>query len=143
MIPQLAESFLAAVCSQEGELTRLSPEARRRLRQYRWPGNVRELRNAIQRAYVMAPDDTIGEDWLPAPDGPTAPPQPPATSDPGRISIPVGTSMADAERDLILATLKHFNHHKERTAAVLGISLKTLYNRLKDYAGDGDPDVAP
>ena len=51
--------------------------------------------------------------------------------------------MAEAERQLILATLRHFNQHKERTAAVLGVSLKTLYNRLKEYAaedkGDGDP----
>jgi len=49
------------------------------------------------------------------------------------ITLPIGTSLADAERQLILATLRHYNHHKERTAAMLGVSLKTLYNRLKEY----------
>jgi DNA-binding NtrC family response regulator len=51
--------------------------------------------------------------------------------------LPIGTSLAEAERALILATLRHFHHHKERTAATLGVSLKTLYNRLKDYAAEG------
>ena len=52
------------------------------------------------------------------------------------VSLPIGSSMAQAERALILATLRHYHHHKERTAAVLGISLKTLYNRLKEYASE-------
>jgi DNA-binding NtrC family response regulator len=57
------------------------------------------------------------------------------------ITLPVGTSLAEAERALILATLQHCNHHKERTAAALGVSLKTLYNRLKEYSADdlGEP----
>jgi len=55
--------------------------------------------------------------------------------------VPIGTSLAHAERLLILATLRHFHHHKERTAAVLGISLKTLFNRLKDYAAS-EADVS-
>ena len=50
--------------------------------------------------------------------------------------MPLGTSLADAERQLVLATLKHYDNHKERTAAVLGVSLKTLYNRLKTYAAE-------
>ena len=58
------------------------------------------------------------------------------------VLLPMGISLAEAERTLILATLRHHRHHKERTAAVLGISLKTLYNRLKEYAADGgDPDT--
>ena len=61
------------------------------------------------------------------------------------IALPIGTSLAQAEKALILATLRHFNHHKERTAAVLGVSLKTLFNRLKGYAAEeanrrGDPE---
>ena len=55
---------------------------------------------------------------------------------PPSITIPIGTSMAEAEFNLIMATLEHFNHHKERTAAALGVSLKTLYNRLKEYSGE-------
>ena len=52
------------------------------------------------------------------------------------IRLPLGISLADAERALVLATLRHFGHHKERTAATLGISLKTLYNRLKEYTAE-------
>ena len=61
-------------------------------------------------------------------------PAPSASEDGLTINLAIGTSMADAERALILATLRHHQHQKERTAAVLGISLKTLYNRLKEYA---------
>jgi DNA-binding NtrC family response regulator len=50
--------------------------------------------------------------------------------------VAIGTSMAEIERIVILETLRHYNHHKERVAAVLGISLKTLYNRLKEYAAE-------
>jgi DNA-binding NtrC family response regulator len=83
---------------------------------------------------------------------PTAPvvaPNPPPPADSAgaveSIALPIGTSMAQAEKALLLATLRHFNHHKERTAAVLGMSLKTLYNRLKEYAAEetkrrGDPE---
>ena len=135
---------------------------------------MRELRNVVQRAYVMAVDDTIEDCCLPQPCGsasaaraspfaasPAAIAAPASTGslmDAGStetstsgapwerrdtaspedgLSLPIGTSMAQAERALILATLQHCNFQKERTAAVLGISLKTLYNRLKDYGGDG------
>jgi len=137
-IALLAEHFLAEVNEREGVRKRFSPAAIGRLSRYRWPGNVRELRNVVQRAYVMAGDDVITDEWLPS----DAPSQAPvataatAAASAPQISIPLGTSMADAERQLILATLAHYNNHKERTAAVLGVSLKTLYNRLKEYASD-------
>jgi DNA-binding NtrC family response regulator len=146
-VPLLAEHFLSAIGQQEGRLKRFAPQALRQFAEHRWPGNVRELRNAVQRAYVMSTTDVIDDAWLP--DAP-APPQPPAaapapTAEPAPraaapmaddevVVLPVGTSMAEAEKALIFATLRHFNHHKERTAAALGISLKTLYNRLKEYA---------
>ena len=100
----------------------------------RWPGNVRELRNVVQRTYLMAADEVITDEWLPS-DAP-APPGAAVPGDGEAISIRLGTTLAEAEYQLILATLQHFNNHKERTAAVLGVSLKTLYNRLKEYAGD-------
>ena len=143
-IALLAEHFLAEVNEREGVRKRFSPAAIGRLSRYRWPGNVRELRNVVQRAYVMAGDDVITDEWLPS----DAPSQAPvataatAAASAPQISIPLGTSMADAERQLILATLAHYNNHKERTAAVLGVSLKTLYNRLKEYSQD-KADVAP
>jgi DNA-binding NtrC family response regulator len=115
------------------------------------------LRNAIQRAYVMAEGGVIDEEWLPKV-GTGSPvalmdiqtpdhirPMPSLTTDPAEteepllspkestLQLPVGISMASAERQLIEATLKDCLYQKERTAAVLGISLKTLYNRLKGY----------
>jgi DNA-binding NtrC family response regulator len=146
----LAEHFLQAMVEQEGKAKRFNAAALQRLHEHNWPGNVRELRNAVQRAYVMAAGETIDERWLPVPGTPplvpvqplvaapaAAPapqPQPQAPTD--AVTLPIGTSMAQAERALILATLRHYQHHKERTAAVLGISLKTLYNRLKEYAAE-------
>ena len=115
---------------------RLSGDAERALRNYPWPGNVRELRNVVQRAYLMAADGIITDEWLPR-DAPAAP-GPTGTApagNSGSITVRLGTTLAEAEYQLILATLQHFNNHKERTAAVLGVSLKTLYNRLKEYAG--------
>ncbi len=156
-VPLLAEHFLQAIGAQEGAAKRFTPKAVTQLQSHPWPGNVRELRNAVQRAYVMASADVIDEHWLPrgAVSAATAAAHPltPSDSAAGALSreaqavasgdmampslvLPIGTSMAEAERALVLATLRHYNHHKERTAAVLGISLKTLYNRLKDYAAD-------
>jgi len=134
----LAEHFLAGIAVQERAVKRFSRPALERLGSYRWPGNVRELRNAVQRAYVMAAGEVIDDQWLPQETGGGAAPagaaQPSGSGD--SITLAIGTSMAAAERALILATLRHYHHHKERTAAALGISLKTLYNRLKEYAAD-------
>ena len=157
-VPLLAQHFLSAICEREGNVKAFTPAATARLQAYRWPGNVRELRNVVQRAYVMAGGAQITEEWLPDdPHGASsafatsltssparspapapasaaqgAPAPAPAPSVPS-VTIPIGTSMADAERQLILATLEHFNLQKERTAAALGVSLKTLYNRLTEY----------
>ena len=150
-VPLLAQQFLSAFGAQQGQAKQFSRAALDRLGRHRWPGNVRELRNAVQRAYVMSAGELIDEHCLPdmaltespAPTGADRPlraaplPAMPADATGESITLPIGTSMAQAERALILATLRAYHHHKERTAAALGISLKTLYNRLKDYAGDG------
>ncbi|MBX9792917.1 MAG: sigma-54 dependent transcriptional regulator [Burkholderiaceae bacterium] len=150
-VPLLAQQFLSAFGAQQGQTKQFSRAALDRLGRHRWPGNVRELRNAVQRAYVMSAGELIDEHCLPdmaltespAPTGADRPlraaplPAMPADATGESITLPIGTSMAQAERALILATLRAYHHHKERTAAALGISLKTLYNRLKDYAGDG------
>jgi len=87
----------------------------------------------------MAIEDAIVDDCLPETPGAA----PAASGGPG-LHIKVGTSLADAERQLTLATLAHFGRHKEKTAATLGISLKTLYNRLKEYeSGDDDAVSEP
>jgi DNA-binding NtrC family response regulator len=159
-LPLLAEHFLTEIARKEGRVKRFTEGALARLQAYHWPGNVRELRNAVQRAYVMAGGDTIDEQWLPAaaartnaaaaaPDAmPAIVSTAPSAATPAtlisneQVTIPIGTSMADAEKALILATFAHYGQHKERTAAALGISLKTLYNRLKDYQAD-PPESAP
>ena len=135
----LAEHFLVEVCQTEGVNKRLSREAIAKLERYRWPGNVRELRNVVQRAFVMTAGDTITDEWLPAAAPVAAAAGEPAPVDVSgeTITVQVGTSIAQAERQLILATFEHCGHNKERTAAALGISLKTLYNRLKEFANEG------
>lgn len=158
-VPLLANHFLAAISEQEGTVRRFTPEALTALAGYPWPGNVRELRNAVQRAYVMAPGELIDDAWLPRSSGqmagwaapavpmdtaaPSAPAPAPAADSVPSVTLPIGSSVAQAERVLMLATLRHFNHHKERTAAALGISLKTLYNRLKEYAAEGTATEPP
>jgi DNA-binding NtrC family response regulator len=145
-VPLLAHRFLDLIGQQEGKVKTLSPEALRQLVEHDWPGNVRELRNAVHRAYVMATGSVIDAQWLPRRNETLAP----TVAAPSKIllspsneegnealTIPLGTTLAQAEQAIILATLRHYRHQKERTAAALGISLKTLYNRLKLYAVDG------
>ena len=127
----LAEHFLVDICKEENQQKRFSKSAYQRLNEYDWPGNVRELRNVVQRAFVMASGAVIGDEWLELGNGRAG------QGDPGALlSVRVGTTLAEVERSLIVATLEHFDGHKERTAAALGVSLKTLYNRLKDYGGE-------
>jgi two-component system response regulator AtoC len=137
-LPLLVTHFLQDIGQREGTAKRATPAALDRLAQYRWPGNVRELRNVLQRAWVMSTGPEITEQWLPR-NVPltggiaTAAPAAAAPAANGTIEVTVGTPLAAVERQVILATLNHYGHHKERTAAALGVSLKTLYNRLKDY----------
>ncbi|NMM87663.1 sigma-54-dependent Fis family transcriptional regulator [Rhodococcus sp. SRB_17] len=136
-IELLGQHFLRDIGQREGAPKQLTAAALQRLQAYQWPGNVRELRNVLQRAYVMAEGAAITDEWLPTNGpGPAIAPRgvgagAPAGSD--ALSFPVGSSLADVEQQLILRTLRHFDNHKERTAAALGVSLKTLYNKLKGY----------
>jgi DNA-binding NtrC family response regulator len=134
-VPLLARHFLDEISRREGTPRRFDAAALRQLAAYPWPGNVRELRNAVHRAYVMADGETIGTQWLPDAGDAAALPGPDAANA-STVTLPLGVSMAQAERLLIEATLSQCQQQKERTAAVLGISLKTLYNRLKEYAGE-------
>jgi DNA-binding NtrC family response regulator len=131
-VPLIACHFLRQIGEREGEAKRFAPEVLERLSEYRWAGNVRELRNVVYRAYVMAADSIIVDACLPtSPSAATAPMAGAAT-----LTVQVGTTLAEIDRQVTLATLDHFGKHKEKTAAALGISLKTLYNRLKEYASD-------
>jgi two-component system response regulator AtoC len=131
-LPLIAAHFLDQISEREGALKRIAPAVLERFATYRWPGNVRELRNVVYRAYVMTPGTTIEDDCLPHAGGVAAA----AAGIAPTITVRVGATLAEVERLLTLATLEHLGRHKEKTAATLGISLKTLYNRLKEYATD-------
>jgi len=138
-IPLIAEHFLEQISEREGAVKKLGGDVLERFAAYRWPGNVRELRNVVYRAYVMTPGPTIHDDGLP-PSGSAGS----ASGMVPMVTLRVGTTLAEADRLLTLATLEHLGRHKEKTAATLGISLKTLYNRLKEYAADdGEPLAEP
>jgi len=124
----IADHFLAQHNRRAGTHKELTRAARERLRNHTWPGNVRELKNVIERAFIMADTDVDAECLSLA--GAAAV----ANGGDENLGIRVGMSNAEVERILTLATLDHVGE-KKRTAEVLGISLKTLYNRLKVYKG--------
>jgi two-component system, NtrC family, response regulator AtoC len=125
-IELLADHFLTLLNKQEGTGKQFTKAARQRLRAHGWPGNVRELRNVVQRAFILA-EDEIGEGALPL--GPSARDGADASS----LVLKVGISVPETERRLILATLESFGGDKKKTAEVLKISIKKLYNRLREY----------
>jgi DNA-binding NtrC family response regulator len=117
----LATHFLESLNETHGTSKKLSAAAHDRIRKCPWRGNVRELKNELQRAFIMS-EKLIELSDLPA--GPD--PAPPPTE--------VGGSLEESERKLILGTLEQCGGDKKRAAQILGISLKTLYNRLHLYA---------
>jgi DNA-binding NtrC family response regulator len=101
---------------------------------YNWPGNVRELRNVLERAVVVAGEGTISAAHLPLNFGaPVADRAEAPGDDPHMVRLKVGTTVDEAEKALILRTLEHTKNNKTRAAEILGISLKTLHNKLKEY----------
>jgi DNA-binding NtrC family response regulator len=105
--------------------------ARSQLLRHHWPGNARELRNAVNRAFILAPEEIAAECFPLRPLGETG-------VDEGPLGIEVGMSVAEAERRLVLATLERLGGNKKKAAETLGISVKTVYSRLSVYrAGEG------
>jgi two-component system response regulator AtoC len=125
-IDLLANHFLADINHTESAHKAFTPEALAQLRTYPWTGNVRELKNVVHRAFIMA-DDVIDTPYLPRELGALP------VVDGNSLNVGVGMKIAEAERRLILATLKHCDGSKEKTAEMLGVSVKTLYNRLREY----------
>jgi len=132
-IDLLADHFLAVVNQRDATDKRWSSEARTALQHHHWPGNVRELKNAVERAAILA-DGAIGPELLPR--GATAVHGPAPTRGAG-LDIHVGITLDEAERRLVLATLRELKGDKAGTARTLGISLKTLYTRLNMYRAAG------
>ena len=125
----LAGHFLEQLNRRHGSAKRLTRAARVRLISHVWPGNVRELKHALERAYIIAPENIDADSFHL--DG-----APKLAIDSRGPDVRVGMSIAEAERNLILATLEHVTGNKREAADVLGISLKTLYNRLNAYEQD-------
>jgi two-component system response regulator AtoC len=121
----LATAFLAQLNERQGTAKEFTDDATERLLHHSWPGNVRELKNVVHRAFIMA-DQEIHPRCLPPEVGGQS-------SGSYNLHFQVGSSIADVEQRLIMATLDAYAGNKRKTADVLGVSLKTLYNRLNLY----------
>lgn len=123
----LARHLLEELNQEAGTAKRLTEKALQNIHRHAWPGNVRELKNCIQRAFILA-DTDVDLDPLA-----TLPRQAAPASAGDCLQFAIGTSLSDMERKTILATLDQCSGNKRRTAEILGVSLKTLYNRLTEY----------
>jgi two-component system response regulator FlrC len=150
-IAELSQFFVRKYAEANGVPARpLSADARRALAVHRWPGNVRELENTIHRAVLLATGPEIGVEGILTPDG-TRLDQAPMPSAVAHAALAaeqvtrslVGRTVADVERDLILETLKHCFGNRTHAANILGISIRTLRNKLNEYAADGVPVPPP
>lgn len=138
-LPQLAEAMIHDLNQRhQCRVSGVSAAAMAQLEAHSWPGNARELRNVLERAVILAGDGLIQPQHVAVGGGERAA-QPRATSESGgtEVQLPVGTTVAEAERALIEATLKHTGGNRTRASALLGISQKTLFNKLKEY-GSGE-----
>jgi DNA-binding NtrC family response regulator len=133
-LPLLVQAFIAEFNTRnQKSIAGVDKAAMRLLERHDWPGNVRELRNAIERATIVAPGPFVEPEHLPASlTGEAAPvaPAAAATLAPGEGNLTPGLTVDEAERRLIVMTLEHTRDNKTKAAELLGISLKTLHNKL-------------
>ncbi|WP_460449028.1 sigma-54-dependent transcriptional regulator FlbD [Alsobacter sp. SYSU BS001988] len=149
-ILELANHFVRKYADVNGVPVRsLSPDAKRALLANPWRGNVRELENTLHRAVLLATGDEIGTDAILTPEGEAfghAPRDPAAraleTAEATARAL-VGRTVADVERELILDTLDHCLGNRTHAAKILGISIRTLRNKLNEYTAEGIPVAAP
>ena len=137
-IELIASYFLEEMNQACGTRKKFAPGAVTRMKQHPWQGNVRELKNYIHRVFIMAGDEGL-EGPLPDSEHTTMQNRmssslsaTPPSSAPA-ITVPLGTPLSVAARELILSTLEHCGGERKRTAEMLGICTKTLYNRLREY----------
>jgi DNA-binding NtrC family response regulator len=125
-LPLLVQAFINEFNARnQKSIVAVDQQAMRQLEQYAWPGNVRELRNVIERATILASGQFIEPRHLP----PTLSSEPTPSHQP-HVALAPGTTVEEAERRLIMMTLEHTRDNKTRAAEILGISLKTLHNKL-------------
>jgi DNA-binding NtrC family response regulator len=130
-LPALVEHLLGDISEKHGKkVTGVSSDVMDLFKSYPWPGNVRELRNVLERAAIASDRSIINRQHLPSDFG-HAPAV--AAAGLGGLRFPIGTTVDDAERELIFQTLAATSQNKTRAAELLGISLKTLHNKLKEY----------
>jgi len=129
-IPLLAQHFVERFAAEAGKRIRgITPKAMEVLQSYAWPGNIRELRNTIERGVILCDGDMIDETHLP-------PEMEPDDSAGAVIKLSLGMPLREVEREYILGSLRRNKGNKSRTAEILGISEKTLYNKLNRYIAD-------
>jgi two-component system response regulator FlrC len=148
----MAEFFIKKYSAANGVAEKpLSSEAKRRLAAHRWPGNVRELENAMHRAVLLAVGPEIDEQAIRLPDGPPLSPADPytrtaqAAASAAEVATRsfVGQTVAEMEQHLIIDTLEHCFGNRTHAANILGISIRTLRNKLKEYTEAGVSVPAP
>lgn len=126
-IPLLIDCFLKRHNDEfQKEILGISPECVARLETYNWPGNVRELKNVIQRAVLVCQGEVLLPEHLP----PRFRPEPETER---TVTFPVGSPLREIEREMILQTLDHTGNNRTRTAEMLGLSRRALYDKIKRY----------
>jgi len=132
-IPLLVQTFITEFGELNGKAVRAaSPEASQLLRQYSWPGNIRELRNVVERAVILSTGDFIEPEHLPGDFSATLPTTSPSAG------LAAGMTVDQAERKLIELTLAHTRDNKTRAAEILGVTVKTLHNKLKRFRREAE-----
>jgi len=127
-IPLLAQQFIREFNKKHNmRVDAMRDEVLDLMKTYPWPGNVRELRNVIERAVILSKGNWIERSHLPAYI------QSPRAGGAGKIVLPLGVTVADAEKELILRTLKNVDNNKAEAARRLGLDVKTIRNKLKVY----------
>ncbi len=138
-LPQLIEAMLGeANQKHQRNVSAVADPVRTLFHNYAWPGNVRELRNTLERAVIVCEGSVVEMKHLPPGFGSVTPR--PVVQEANAVRLGVGTTVEEAERLLILKTLEATNNNKTRAAEILGISLKTLHNKLKEY-GAGAAEI--
>lgn len=128
-IDLLSRHFVSVSCVENRiEEKSLSVEAMNKLKTYAWPGNVRELQNVIERSVLLCSDRTIGVDQILLPEVEGA-----ASNESSQHSFSPGMTVGEAERLLIMKTLEFTGQNRTRAAEMLGISIRTLRNKLHEY----------
>ena len=141
-LPPMAEAMLMQMNEKHNRrVSGVAASMMDRLMAYNWPGNARELRNTIERAVILCPDGAPLDVGHLSPGFAKSHPTAILASDANMIPVHVGTTVDEAERLLIMRTLEATGQNKTRAAEILGVSLKTLHNKLKEY-GRSHPDVA-